>query len=126
MTIIGIFLDDERTPSDVTWVLYPSPVSWQVVNNAADFFEAVKRMGDAVTDCEFSFDHDIQSYTPSGNELTGYDCVKFLVDYCMDNQYPLPANVHFHTQNPVGKENMKRYYENAYWHTRHHTTLVKE
>ena len=28
-----------------------------------------------------SFDHDIDSYDEYGNELTGYDCVKYLCDY---------------------------------------------
>ena len=39
------------------------------------------------------------------------DCVKWLVDYCIDNQLPLPR-YNFQTANPIGKENMKSYLDN--------------
>ena len=48
-----------------------------------------------------SFDHDL------GEEFSGYDCAKYLVDYCLDHQLPLPDFV-VHSQNPVGKENIER------------------
>ena len=48
-----------------------------------------------------SFDHDL------GEGLSGYDCAKYLVDYCLDRQLPLP-NFAVHSQNPVGKENIER------------------
>lgn len=31
----GLFLDDERSVGDVTWVLYPTGVDWTVVRNKA-------------------------------------------------------------------------------------------
>ena len=46
-----------------------------------------------------SFDHDL------GLEESGYDCAKWLVDYCLDHNLHLPE-FEVHSQNPVGKENI--------------------
>lgn len=46
-----------------------------------------------------SFDHDL------GLAKSGYDCAKWLVDYCLDHKVPLP-DFDVHSQNPVGKENI--------------------
>jgi len=43
----------------------------------------------------------------SWEENTGYDCAKFLVEYCLEHRQKLPA-WHVHSQNPVGKENIER------------------
>lgn len=51
-----------------------------------------------------SFDHDL------GLEKDGMDCIKWLCEYIMDNNIePLPE-IHYHSMNPVGKENMKSYW----------------
>ena len=47
-----------------------------------------------------SFDHDL------GEEKTGYDCAKWLVGFCMDNNLQLPE-FYVHSQNPVGKGNIQ-------------------
>lgn len=52
-----------------------------------------------------SFDHDL------GEEKTGYDCAKWLVNFCMDNNLQLPE-FSVHSQNPVGKENIQLLLEN--------------
>ena len=52
-----------------------------------------------------SFDHDL------GEEFSGYDCAKYLVDYCLDHQLPLP-DFAVHSQIPVGKENIERLLNN--------------
>ena len=52
-----------------------------------------------------SFDHDL------GEEFSGYDCAKYLVDYCLDHQLPL-SDFAVHSQNPVGKENIERLLNN--------------
>lgn len=46
-----------------------------------------------------SFDHDL------GLEESGYDCAKWLVNYCLDYGSRLPQ-FHVHSQNPVGKINI--------------------
>jgi hypothetical protein len=44
-------------------------------------------------------------------EKTGYDSVKWLTDFCMDNNLELPRFL-VHSQNPVGKENIEKFLEN--------------
>ncbi|RQP15800.1 MAG: hypothetical protein EAS52_13900 [Parapedobacter sp.] len=58
-----------------------------------------------------SFDHDLGVDENGETKLSGYDCAKWLVDYVMDHQVPLPR-VLCHSQNPVGKENILKLFEN--------------
>lgn len=104
----GLFLDDERIPGDVTWIQYPESVEWVVVRTFVDFVEFIdsRPLPDVI-----SFDHDLQDFGIYGLEKTGYDCLKFLIDFCLQNGYNLPV-CYFHTQNVVGKENMWAYYNN--------------
>lgn len=39
-------------------------------------------------------------------EKTGYDCAKWLINYCDEKKLPLP-DYQIHSMNPVGKENIK-------------------
>lgn len=104
---VGLFLDDERNPEDVFWVKYPKDVEWFVVRRMSDFiFSICNGEIDII-----SFDHDIQDYDMLGNEQTGYDCLKSLIDYCIDTNTRIPE-CFFHTQNSVGLENMRTYYNN--------------
>ncbi|TZF81763.1 hypothetical protein FW774_17045 [Pedobacter sp. BS3] len=48
-----------------------------------------------------SFDHDL------GEEKSGYDCAKWLVEYCLNTNLPLPK-FEVHSQNPVGRENIEK------------------
>lgn len=47
-----------------------------------------------------SFDHDL------GLEESGFDCAKWLVNYCLNNRKKLP-DFTVHSQNPVGKQNIE-------------------
>lgn len=108
--MIGIFLDDERNPQDAYWMRYPECVEWYTVRTYADLYFCICHM-DSLNDVLISFDHDIQDFDLAGNELTGYDCLKSLVDFCIQTGKAMPKCM-FHTQNPVGKKNMQSYYEN--------------
>lgn len=48
------------------------------------------------------FDHDL-GINENNIEENGYDCAKFLIDYCIDNNKSLPK-FKIHSMNPVGKE----------------------
>lgn len=50
-----------------------------------------------------------------GIEKTGYDCMKWLVDYCVDNQLKFPDHV-IHSMNRIAGERMKAYIINAKKH----------
>ena len=108
--MIGVFLDDERNPKDVTWLNYQEGIEWYIVRRMADFLSCIHNMEEE--NYIISFDHDLQDFNLTGTENTGYDCLKSLVDFCIDNNMSIPVCL-FHTQNPVGKENMSCYYENA-------------
>ena len=119
-TVGMIFLDDERKPTDVTWVephvLYKnnSPQFVYIVRDFSEFKQevdaAVRVFKSSGWKLVYSFDHDLQCFE-DGKEITGYDCLKYMLNVYHEQNIPTPVCV-FHTQNPVGKENMKCYYEN--------------
>jgi hypothetical protein len=114
-----LFIDDERLPHRVTWVELPNG-PWVSVKNYDQFVSYIKDNGIP----EFvSFDHDLaDGHYPSGvsktkpeyhkyKEKTGYDCAKWLVEYCMDNNKQFPA-YEVHSMNPIGKINIRSLIEN--------------
>lgn len=108
----GLFLDDERIPSDVTWISLPKTY-WFVCHDFDWFKFSVTEGGMPKF---VSFDHDLQDFDKNtGEEYTGMTCLKWLVEYCMDNNLNIPI-CFFHTQNPIGKINMETYYNNAVKH----------
>ena len=87
-----LYLDDLR----------PTPEGFDHVYNYEEFVAYLERKG--LPDF-ISFDHDL------GEDLSGYDCAKYLVEYCLEHQLPL-LDYQVHSQNPVGKENIERLLEN--------------
>jgi hypothetical protein len=81
-----LYLDDLR----------PIPDNYIGLRSYAEFVNHITDFG--LPDF-ISFDHDL------GLEESGYDCAKWLVNYCLDNDYRLPQ-FNVHSQNPVGKENI--------------------
>lgn len=104
-----LFLDDMRTPRDVRWVELPLG-PWVVARSFDSFTKVIieRGMPDFI-----AFDHDLadEHYTLNVNyskykEKTGFDCAKWLVEYCMNNSMALPAYV-VHSMNPIGKGNIE-------------------
>jgi len=136
-----LFLDDYRKPSDVTWVHGPICNHWEVVRNYNEFVDYISQHGIP----EYvSFDHDladehyqvmleenqhVETFTAFidddqgglnatfhyGPEKTGYDCAKWLVDYCVENGQQFPY-FRVHSMNPVGKQRIISYIANAKRH----------
>lgn len=117
--MIRLFLDDERMPIDCAKYMYTrlSNVTvyhekWEIVRNYDEFVDYIKTEG--LPDI-ISFDHDLGFYkNPTDydkKEKTGYDCAKWLVDYCIDNKKKLPEFL-VHSMNPIGYQNIKKYLEN--------------
>ena len=108
-----LYLDDIRNPEQT----YPYDTDWLVVRNYTEFISALEKH---FLDLEIiSFDHDIDSYDEYGNELTGYDCVKYLCNYIQNNSLDSSRlRLNFHSANPVGKENMRTYWQNFKNHYR--------
>lgn len=131
-----LFLDDIRIPKDAIGLVNPNlnrfyfESDWVVVRSYDEFINYIKSNG--VPDF-VSFDHDLsdEHYNDllsnknwrSGNsiidleyeeykEKTGYECAKWLVDWCIDNGVKFPEYI-VHSANPVGKKNIVSYLENA-------------
>jgi Cyclic-phosphate processing Receiver domain len=91
----SIFLDDERRPDQITWVKLPN-TNWEIAKNFDEFIELIKKFGIPKV---VSFDHDL------GKDKNGYDCAKYLFQYCLDKKIDLPE-YHVHSLNPVGTVNI--------------------
>lgn len=98
-----LWVDDVRNPFikedlnkntlDIEWVRsYEEFVTWISMYGLPDII---------------SFDHDL-GVTYTGQEKTGYDCAKYLVNFCMDNNEKLPRFV-VHSANPVGRDNIMKF-----------------
>lgn len=114
-----IYLDDKRTPLDKSkWVV------------CRDYYEFVKSVTDiGLNNIEvISLDHDLgdtaikeyfgnvtKNYVLDYNnikEKTGYDCAKWLVELCMDNEDLHLPLVLVHSANPIGSSNIMGYINN--------------
>lgn len=74
-----IWLDDIREPTNLLENgLQKSDI--MICRNYFQFVEAIQKDGLPEMIC---FDHDL------GEEKTGYDCAKFVVDYCIKNKVKL-------------------------------------
>lgn len=112
-----LFLDDERMPGDVKWLLIGGVGSWgadwQIVRSCD---EAIKWVKDNGFPNVISFDHDLglMHYANDYSDgKTGYDFAKWLVEYDIDTN-TMPANFSFtvHSKNPQGSINIKSLIDN--------------
>jgi hypothetical protein len=107
-----LWLDDIRDPKTADWLMMYAPdfsnnssnVIW--VKNYSEFIDWILKND---VPYKISFDHDL------GEEKSGFDCAKWLVDYCLDNQKSIP-NFVVHSANPVGSENIRHLLLNASKH----------
>ncbi|MCS7468297.1 hypothetical protein NZK35_16720, partial [Stieleria sp. ICT_E10.1] len=93
-----VWLDDERDPSDDRWHGYfpiPNPtVEWVKTYGAFVDWVTANGLPDAIC-----FDHDL------GDQESGFDAAKWLTEYCLERNKPLPA-WEIQSANPIGKENI--------------------
>jgi hypothetical protein len=116
-----LWLDDMRDPKDTFWFrFFPTynidEVVW--VKNYVEFTSWITINGLPELIC---FDHDLgddiarekvekgmskrQARREKRETLSGHDCAKWLVEYCMSNDIDLPKYIS-QSANPVGKENI--------------------
>ena len=117
-----LWLDDLRNPFKLlsdgsSWLVF-SPIENPNVVWCKDYNDFTTWITTNGLPDGICFDHDLSDFQAfkSGfpdmvdgidytNERTGYDCAKWLVDYCMDNDKDLPLwNVQ--SANPTGKDNI--------------------
>lgn len=118
-----LWLDDVRDPMTNDWLVFsPIPktditeVIW--VYSYQEFVYWIEKNGLPDGIC---FDHDLvmnvalkardmgmskrKSRQLKQYENTGFDCAKWLINYCIDNNKPLPL-YNIQSANPVGKANI--------------------
>ena len=116
-----LWLDDIRNPLEDNWLAFspitPTEIVW--VKSYGEFTNWITENGLPEAIC---FDHDLgmevavkarskgmskrKSRELKKLEKTGYDCAKWLIDYCLDrDDHPLPL-YNIQSANPVGKENI--------------------
>jgi hypothetical protein len=121
-----LWLDDIRNPNDKIWMDWITnkginPTEFQItwVKNFDDFISFIKFNG--LPDLIF-FDHDLGEdvaveLVKSGvnkkkarmikrEAKSGFDCAKWLVEYCLDNKIAVPE-FDIQSANPVGAENIR-------------------
>ena len=121
----NVFIDDIRDPCHVKqawhkgeWIEFPSHYTWEIVRSYDEFVRFITERGMPAI---ISFDHDLSfEHYPQGDlkiepidyskftEKTGYDCAKWLVDYCAEKDLDLP-DFYVHSFNPVGRMNIANY-----------------
>lgn len=119
-----LFLDDIRIPKDAIG-LVPSNLNqfywendWIIVRNYYEFCNYMQKFG--LPDF-ISFDHDLADEHYGDfefsdyKEKTGYECAKWLVDWCLENGLQIPDYI-VHSANPIGKKNIESYLINASKH----------
>lgn len=101
----ALFLDDERKPSDVTWVELPD-VEWHIVRTFWDFRKWIAEHGIPEI---VSFDHDLGDPTYDGKK-----CAEFLYGICIMDDIPFPSKYFIHSMNPVGALNIENHIKWCY------------
>ena len=93
-----LYLDDVRNPKSE---------GWTIVRNYDEFVNYITDNG---LPEEISFDHDLGE-DPNKTVKSGYDCAKWLCEYCWGNGIPIPS-WNIHSANPVGRDNIAAVLQN--------------
>ena len=109
-----VWIDDIRDPQESTWQNWIKKnfgtndfdITW--IKSYKEFVDFVDKNG---LPSNVSFDHDLGDVEDPNNEKTGYDCAKYIVDYCMDNDRDIP-NYRIQSDNGPGRENIDKYLQN--------------
>ena len=107
MTKEILWLDDLRNPTQAQFRVWITLIFGEDVKVTwvKDYDEFVIYLTENPMPYGICFDHDL------GTELTGLDCAKWLIEYCMNNAVRLPKYF-VHSQNPVGRDNIQGYLDN--------------
>ena len=107
----NLFLDDFRSPLDSFYYSKDNKyikLEWIIVRSYDEFIKHIIKNGLPYI-C--SYDHDLSDIHYDGDyldEKTGYDCIKWLCNYCYSHELKLPEYL-IHSQNPIGKQRIASY-----------------
>jgi hypothetical protein len=94
----NLFIDDERYPHDITWMIGHNEIEWVIVRSYEEAMSYVLANGFPKL---ISFDHDL------GNGPSGYDIAKSLIDLDLNEGSVNKFDYVVHSQNPVGRKNIE-------------------
>lgn len=82
-----LWIDDIRDPNEGDWVLKYSPIGTDVkVIWVKSYDECIKYITSKGLPTAVCFDHDLGDISrENDDEKTGYDCAKWIADYCLDH-----------------------------------------
>lgn len=121
----NLYLDDIRQPYETGNYINPVELrkqyrleEWIIVRNYNEFTKYIQDNG---LPNKVSFDHDLgedeaerlridglskrKTREHKKTVMSGYDCAKWMCEYCLENSLPLPE-YYCHSMNPTGKENI--------------------
>ena len=96
-----IFLDDFRKPEQYVNTKLNMVFCATTFDQFVEVLNQVYNRYNSVD--EIWFDHDLGE-----NAGTGYDCAKYLVDFCIKHNMVLPE-YHIQSDNPVGRQDIDSY-----------------
>jgi hypothetical protein len=119
----NLFLDNEKTPKDI-WNTSKSPeyavYNWIIVSDYESFVQTINDKGLPI---RISLTHNLSEEHSSFNDKkkipyetfktkTGYDCILWLIEYCIDNNEHLPkCKVHVPNKSS-GRKNIEEIIDN--------------
>jgi len=109
MKEINLFIDDERFPTFI-WEENKNFIIKRNYNETIEYLKSLNK-----SPIFISFDHDLWVMENWEIGKTGYDIVKWLVEYDIKNNWKyIPNNFRFniHSMNPIGWKNIKDYINN--------------
>lgn len=112
----NLFLDDVRKPIHAfgyTRLNIFLNEDWTIVRNYDDFVLTIRTAWEKYGHFPeiVAFDHDLAAEHYGAdvqsvfNEKTGYDCAKWLIDFCIEKELKLPR-WYCHSMNPAGRDNI--------------------
>jgi len=115
----SLFLDDWRNPVDCFEYTHQTVYideEWVIVRNYDEFVKTIQEKGipeivsfdHDLADAHYDHTNDVPGILPYDQytEKTGYQCAKWLLDYCIDNKLEIPKFIFIHSMNVVGAQNI--------------------
>lgn len=112
----NLFLDDLRSPKSCATYMpnkaYYLDNEFVVVRSYNEFVDTlINKQLNGYFPSSISFDHDLGSDEENHDAVItndnkdGYDCAKWLADFCLQKNIKLPK-IYVHSMNPVGAKNI--------------------
>ena len=105
--MLFVFLDDIREPTNYKKQYFDRAVVQEAIaRNMTQFTNIITEHVDELHNMTISLDHDLATFQDDNVEVTGYDCLKWLMQLCVDHKpIKLPV-VYVHSWNVVAVPRM--------------------